>query len=72
MRTRASAAMAACLQIAARQVGVLAQHVLDLLSDLRIGLQGGARALEDHRHFAPAQFAHRPGRAADRCRCRPS
>ena len=47
------------LQIAAWEVGVFEQHVLDLLSYLSNGVQGGAGALEDHGHFTPAQFAQR-------------
>src|SRR5712672_3659808 len=47
------------LQIAAWEVGVFEQHVLDLLSYLPDRVQGRARALEDHGHFTPAQFAQR-------------
>jgi len=34
------------------------QYVRDLPADLADGIEGGARVLEDHRHFAAAQVAH--------------
>jgi hypothetical protein len=37
---------------------MLLQHVLDLPPDFADRIQGRARVLEDHRHFAPAQVAH--------------
>ena len=39
-------------------LGVLAQHVLDLVPDLADRVQGRARVLKDHRDLAPAQVAH--------------
>ena len=41
-------------------LGVLAQHVLDLVADLADGVERRARVLEDHRDLAPAQIAHLP------------
>src|ERR1700761_9545618 len=37
---------------------MLQQHVLDLMADLANWIESQPRALEDHRHFAPAHVAH--------------
>ena len=38
---------------------VLEQHVLDLATDLADRVESQPRRLENHRHFATAQIAHR-------------
>ena len=45
-------------RIAARRLDVLHQHVLDLAADLADRIEGGARILEHHGHFAPTHVAH--------------
>ncbi|MGY3449619.1 hypothetical protein ACVILH_001961 [Bradyrhizobium sp. USDA 4353] len=44
--------------IARGRLGVLLQHVLDLLADLADRIERRARVLEDHRDLAAAQVAH--------------
>ncbi len=46
------------LRIGGGRLSVLPQHILDLVADLADRVEGGARVLENHRDFPPANVLH--------------